>query len=153
MENILMPKVNYNYGDLQDHDAMGVGIKNKNGEILLQDHIKFGFWTIPIGKSKPGQSVEDGLQEEILEECAIVIQKFKQLVRKEYTYNRNGKTVTVTSYIFEVEEYSGIIKNNEPQKHRSQIFMSLDKIKTLPYLSDATILYLEHLGLRRVARL
>lgn len=148
-----MKKVKYNYGDLKSHDAMGVVIKNAKGEILMQDHVKFGFWTIPIGKAEEDQSVEEGLKQEMLEECGIKVESCKERISKEYSYERDGKKVKVKSHIFEVEKYSGILKNNEPQKHRSQIFINLEKIKKLPYLSDATVLYLESLGFKREAKI
>jgi len=45
------------------------------------------------------------------------------------------------------------MKNNEHQKHKQQIFLSIDKIKELPYLSDMTLLFLETLGFKRDARI
>lgn len=144
-----MAKINYNAEDIVDHYGVAVVIKNKKGEILMQEHMKYGFWTIPVGKVKKGQSVEEGLKEEIFEECNIFIEEFKEIATKEYSYDRNEKNVKVFSHLFEIVKWSGKMKNNEPKKHKTQIFMPLEKIKRLPYLSDLTLLYLETLGFKR----
>lgn len=73
-----MGEVKYNEEDVCDHQGVAGVIKNSKGEILMQEHIKYGFWTIPVGKAKLGQSVEEGLKQEILEECNIEIKKIKR---------------------------------------------------------------------------
>src|SRR3989344_6124845 len=133
-----MTKIKYNSEDILDHHGVAVIIKNQKGEILMQDHIKYGFWTIPVGKVKEGQSIEEGLRQEVFEECNILIEESKEIINEEYVYHRDGRAVKVLSHIFEVSKFKGEIKNNEPQKHKQQIFLSLDKIKKIPYLSDLT---------------
>jgi len=146
-----MEKVKYNSEDILNHHGIAAVIKNEKGEILMQEHVKYGFWTIPVGKVKIGQSVKEGLKQEILEECNIFIEKSKQLKTKKYIYNRNGNEVEVLQHLFEIIKYRGKIKNNEPNKHKQQKFLSLNKIKNLSYLSDCTILYLKVLGFERQA--
>jgi len=107
----------------------------------------------PVGKVKNEQNVEEGLKQEILEECNITIKKFRELIVRNYTYNRDKNEVLVISHLFEVLSYDGEIKNNEPQKHRQQNFLPISEIKKLPYLSDLTLLYLELLGFVRKARI
>jgi len=119
----------------------------------MQEHVKYGFWTIPVGKVKNDQDVEEGLKQEILEECNITINKSKELIVKNYKYNRDGNDVLVISHLFEILSYDGEIKNNEPQKHKQQIFLPISKIKKIPYLSDLTLLYLELLGFKRDAKI
>ncbi|MBI4447378.1 NUDIX hydrolase [Candidatus Woesearchaeota archaeon] len=148
-----MAKIGYNAEDIVDHQGVAVVLKNKKGEVLMQQHVKYGFWTIPVGKVKDWQSVEEGLKEEIFEECNITVEEFKEITTKEYAYNRNGNKVKVFAHLFEVDRWSGRMKNKEPKKHKIQIFMPLNKIKKLPYLSDLTLLYLETVGLKRKARL
>lgn len=143
----------YKEEDLSDHDGICAVIKDKEGKILMQNHVKFGFWTIPVGKVKKGQSVEEGLKEEIFEECDLRITKFVELKSRNYEYLRRGNKVNVFSHLFEVQEYSGEMKNKEPEKHSEQKFISLEEIKKLPYLSDLTLFYLEYLGFIREARL
>ncbi|MFA5258661.1 MAG: NUDIX hydrolase [Candidatus Pacearchaeota archaeon] len=147
-----MVEVKYNSEDVCDHQGVAAIIKNSNGEILMQEHIKYGFWTIPVGKVNFGQSVEDGLKQEVFEECNIDIKKLKEIASRKYDYIRDGKNVAVEVHLFEIIEYSGTIKNKEPNKHKVQEFLSLDKIKNLPYLSDNTLLYLETIGFKREAR-
>ena len=147
-----MEKIHYSSEDLHSHHAIGAVIKNNKHEILMQEHVKYGFWTIPIGKVKSEQSVEEGLKQEILEECAIQIEKFKEIVQKDYIYERDGKNVKVLVHLFDILKFKGEVKNNEPLKHKQQIFLSVEKIKNLPYISDSTILYLEQLGIKRGAR-
>lgn len=148
-----MQKIKYNEEDLISHHGVAAVIKDENGGILMQKHVKFGFWTIPVGKVKMGQSVEDGLKDEIKEECDINVEDFKEIAFKEYRYTREGRIVSVLSHVFEIQGYSGTIRNSEPQKHSKQLFMPIAKIKRLSYISDVTQLYLEKLGFKREARL
>lgn len=139
-------KINYNSEDLKSHDALGVVIKNSRNQIIMQDHIKYGFWTIPVGKAKDGQDLEDAVKQEIREECGVEISKFRFLSKKSFKYPRNGKLIDVVIHLFEVLEYKGEIENKEPEKHREQKFINIEEIKRIPYLSDATLMYLEYLA-------
>lgn len=145
--------IKYNPEDLVSHDGIAVIIKNSRGEILMQEHVKYGFWTIPVGKVKQGQGIEDALKEEILEECNIRVEKCQEIRIREDSYKRNGNDVTVRAHLFEIVKYLGEIKNNEPHKHSQQLFMDLKLVKKLPYLSDLTLLYLETIGIKREARI
>jgi len=148
-----MKKVSYNEEDLLDHHAVSAVIKNFKGEILMQDHVKYGFWTIPVGKAKLGQGPVDAIKEEVFEECNLVVDKLKEIAYKEVKYPRDGKNVKVFTHVYEVLSYSGELKNNEPHKHREQKFIPLEEIKKMPYLSDSTIFFLESIGFKRDARL
>ena len=148
-----MSVITYNREDVVDHRGIAAVIKNEQGEILMQEHVKYGFWTIPVGKVKYGQNILEGLKEEIFDECNLVIKRFKEITSRNFIYQRNGKRVIVSSHLFEVVEYSGVMKNNEFEKHSTQLFMDLERIKKLPYLSDMTLLYLETLGFKRNAHL
>lgn len=142
-------KINYNQEDLKDHHGVAAVIKNDKGEILMQEHVKYGFWTIPVGKVRDDQSVEEGLRQEILEESNLAIEEYKELITRDYFYEREGYKVKVISHLFEILKYSGELKNVEPAKHRQQLFLPLEKIMELPYLSDLTLAYLERLGFCR----
>lgn len=144
-----MENIKYNKEDLEDHHATAGIIKNKKGEVLMQEHIKYGFWTIPIGKIKPGQDIEEGFKEEMLEECNAIVEESKEILAKEKEYIRNGKKVKVIEHIFEITKYSGKIENKEPDKHSRQEFLSIEEIKALPHLSNSTLDYLETLGIKR----
>lgn len=148
-----MNKINYKPEDLVSHHGIAAVIKDKDGRILMQEHVKYRFWTIPVGKVEEVQSIEDGLKKEIYEECNIKIKNFKEIGKKRFSYNRIGNKVVVFGHLFEITKYSGVIRNNEPAKHSKQVFMSLKKIKKLSYLSDLTLLYLNILGFKRKARI
>lgn len=141
--------ISYTPGDLSSHHGVAAVITNDKGEILMQEHVKYGFWTIPVGKVKEGQDILEGLKEELFEECDIVVEKCEELVTKDFSYTRAGKPITVLGHVFAVLRYSGTIKNKEPNKHTQQLFMSIEKIQTLPILSDLTLLYLEQKGIHR----
>lgn len=143
----------YNAEDIVDHHGVAAVIKNDQDEVLMQDHVKFGFWTIPVGKVMAGDDIVAGLNQEILEECNITVLESKELTTKDYAYERDGKNVHVVSHLYEITKYEGEIKNNEPQKHTQQLFLPISKIEKLPYLSDSTILYLDYLGIKRDAKL
>jgi len=119
----------------------------------MQEHVKFGFWTIPVGKVKQGQDIVEGLKQELLEECNIFVNDFTELISKEFVYNRENNLVKVLSHLFEITDFDGEVKNNEPHKHKQQIFLSVEEIKSLPYLSDMTLLYLKLLGIEREAKI
>lgn len=146
-------EINYTEEDLVDHHAVSAIIKDENGNILMQDHVKFGFWTIPIGKANPRQDPIDGIKEEVLEECNLIIEELEEIANQEKSYERNGRIVKDFIHTYKILKYSGELKNNEPHKHTEQKFMSLDKIKKLPYLSDQTIIFLERVGFKRGAKL
>jgi ADP-ribose pyrophosphatase YjhB (NUDIX family) len=146
-------KINYNKEDIADHYGVAAVIKDGKGDILIQEHVKYGFWTIPVGKVKSGQNIIDGLKQEILEECGLQVLECKEIIEKDYFYERNERNVKVASHLFEILKYSGELRNMEPTKHRQQIFMPIEQIKSLPYLSDLTLLYLDQVGFKRQARI
>jgi ADP-ribose pyrophosphatase YjhB (NUDIX family) len=146
-------EVNYNDSDLVDHKGVSAVIKNSEGEILMQDHVKYGFWTIPVGKTKEGQNVIDAIKEEVFEECNLIVEELREMGFKDIEYIREGKKMIVPAYVFEILKYSGELQNKEPKKHKEQKFMSIEEVKNLPYLSDSTIMFLESLGIKREAKL
>ncbi|HAS80631.1 MAG: hypothetical protein UR25_C0002G0037 [Candidatus Nomurabacteria bacterium GW2011_GWE1_32_28] len=145
--------IKYNSEDTVSHHGVAAVIKNNASEILVQEHVKYGFWTIPIGKVKNGQDIIVGLKEEVFEESNLQIEDYKELIVKNYYYERNNNNVKVISHLFEILKFSGEMKNMEPQKHKQQLFMSIEDIKKLPYISDLTLLYLELLGFKRNAKI
>lgn len=145
--------INYNEEDIVNHDGIAAIIKNKEGDILMQEHVKYGFWTIPVGKVKEGQSIIDGLKQEILEECDLEIIECVEIAHQDYFYERNGNDIKVASHLFEVTKYNGEMKNTEPLKHKQQIFMSIKDVSKLPFLSDMTLLYLKQIGINRQAHI
>jgi ADP-ribose pyrophosphatase YjhB (NUDIX family) len=146
-----MNEPTYNEEDLLDHHAIGAVIFDDKKRILMQEHLKYGFWTIPIGKIKKNQEVLEGLKEEIFEECNLSINACKEILVDGKDYLRNGKKIKVLNHIFLITNHSGELKNKEPEKHSQQKFIDLETIKNFRYLSDATVMYLGSLGYRREA--
>ena len=146
-----MNEIKYNEEDVSNHHGIAAVVMNEGGEVLMQEHVKYGFWTIPVGKVLPDQSVEDGLKQEVFEECGIVAEQFEEISVRKYDYNRNGEEVEVLLHLFNILKYKGEVTNNEPEKHKQQKFLSIEEIKNIKHLSDSTLLYLETLGIVREA--
>lgn len=148
-----MEKINYNDEDVKDHHAAAAVIKNAEGRFLMQEHAKYGFWTLPVGKVVKGQEIEDGLKEEVFEECNLVIEECSEIDSLEREYERRGKPVRVIEHLFEVEKYSGNLENKEPHKHLQQKFVDLEEIKRFSFLSNFTLMFLKTLGFERQAKI
>jgi 8-oxo-dGTP pyrophosphatase MutT (NUDIX family) len=140
-----MTHVKFTPEDLIDHDAIGAVFRDSRGRVLTMRHLKWNFWTIPLGKAHPGQSPQDGLVEEMYEELGVRVlaseQRTSALIR--YTDDRD---VLLRFHILEVTEYSGEIANREPSKHADLGFVELALVAEKPLLSDGTILFLNALG-------
>jgi ADP-ribose pyrophosphatase YjhB (NUDIX family) len=141
-----LEKIQYNEEDLTNHYGIAAIIYNDQKKILMLDHIKFNFWTIPVGKVTQDQTIEEGLIQELEEEVNITPIDFKQIDKLLKTYPRRGKRVKVDARLFEVIKYKGKVKNNEPKKHRSMKYMSIEEIKQLPKISHMTKLALKYLS-------
>lgn len=143
----------YTSGDLLDHEAVAAVIKDPQGDILMFQHKKFGFWTIPIGKAEPGETPYEGMLTEVSEECGINVVSAVEIASRPYTYKRDGNDVNLISHIYEVTQFDGTPRNAEPHKHLEMRFMPVSEIVKLKTLSDATLLFLEVLGITRPANL
>jgi len=141
-------KVKYNASDLRPvHEAISAVIE-KDGKILMLDHVKLNFWTIPIGKIEIGDTIEQTLKIELKEEVNIIPIKYAQIGQFTKKYNRGGVKVQITSHIFRIDKWRGTVKNNEPKKHRSIKWMSkgeLLKLARAKKLSDSTLNALKHM--------
>lgn len=125
--------------DLVDHEAISaLFYDNLFKRILLFNHIKYSFWTIPIGKVHKDQKIEDTLVQELKEELSIDVTHYFHLGKFTKTYVRAPGVLTeVTNHLYLVDGYDGDLVNNEPHKHSA---MEWVHIKDLHYLkiSDAT---------------
>ena len=141
-------KTKYNASDLRPvHEAISA-VLEKDGKILMMDHVKLNFWTIPIGKIELGDTIEQTLKIELQEEIAVLPIKYHKIGQFTKKYNRGGTKVQITSYIFRVTKWRGTPKNNEPKKHRSIKWMSMDEVEKLgkaKKLSDSTINALKYM--------
>jgi ADP-ribose pyrophosphatase YjhB (NUDIX family) len=122
-----LEKIQYTKGDLEDYTAIGaIFIKDK--KILMMDHVKFNFWTVPIGKAEKNETVIQALKKEMKEELNINVLKFKLITIWKKTFINAGKRIKTENYLYLVENYSGTMRNNEPKKHRSIKYMTIDEI-------------------------
>lgn len=135
----------YKEEDLQDHSSINAVIKNSDGMVLMQDHIKYNMWMIISGKVKSGQGPEEALVEEVFEETGLTVISYKLLKCKPLRYIRNDAPISVQIHLYEVIKYNGAPENMEPHKHRSLKFMDLDEIINIPNLSDVTKIWLDHI--------
>ena len=90
----------------------------------MMDHVKFNFWTVPIGKEDKGETVEHALKKEMKEELNIAVKKYKLITIWKRTFTNAGKKIKTENYLYLVEKYSGTIKNNEPQNKISGIIQA-----------------------------
>lgn len=74
-------------------------IWNEQGQILIdrrrQDGLLGGLWEFPGGKLEPGETVEDCIRREILEELGIEIEVGEHLITIEHTYTHFHVTLNV----------------------------------------------------------
>jgi len=123
--------INYNESDKESHNGIGAVILNEEGQVLVQDHVKFGFWTLPIGKSGVNEDPREGMNKELLEECNVEAEKLTELSRITKKDIRDGVDIDVTVILYHAEDLIGEIRNNEPDKHREQKFMDVDEFKKI----------------------
>ena len=133
-----------NNEDIQPcYNAIGAVIKNNKNQILIQKHVKYNIFTIPIGKCPSHISHDIGLRREMLEECDIHVNTLLHLDRGDLVFELfSGQHITVHSCLIEVLGYNGVIKNMQPDKHEFQKFIDISDIQNLGTLSYITQLYL-----------
>lgn len=108
--------------DLVDHTSIGA-ILHREDSILLFKHIKYGWWTIPIGKVKSSQTIEQALIVEMSEETDIIVTKFQRLGEFTKTYDRGrGIKTKINCIIFDIISYEGEIINAEQDKHQWMVW-------------------------------
>lgn len=127
----------YTQEDLSVDTAIWALIRNEEWNILVLFVNKLWKYSIPIWKVK-NWTPEQVLVEEMSEELGISVTDYKEItvIQGEYPYNNVIRKIQ--THIFEVISYEGIIRNNEPHKHETMKFMSLDQIKLLSDKTHAT---------------
>jgi 8-oxo-dGTP diphosphatase len=115
-------------------------IRNEEGKILMLDHKKTGMWTIPVGKVEPGESIIDALYRELEEEVNIKVQGYESV----NDFTRAFPQGETRTFVFNIERYTGEVKNNEPHKHLNMRWMAIEEIETLR-ITHATKGALEYL--------
>lgn len=82
------------------HKIIGVAvIWNNQGQILIDrrrlEGVMGGLWEFPGGKIELGETVEECIKREILEELGIIIQVGEHLTTIDHTYTHLRVTLTV----------------------------------------------------------
>lgn len=107
--------------------GVGVIIRNQDGKILVQDHVKRGFITCPIGTVEHGELHLDAMIRELKEELGIEAGEMSLLL----SCNVRCGDIWVDTHIFELQTYRGEITNKEPHKHRSLMWYSKEELNAL----------------------
>jgi len=82
------------------HKIIGVAvIKNELGEILIDKRLPKGnfggFWEFPGGKLEVGETIQNCIKREIMEELAIEIEVDQHFLTIDYTYSQCQLTLLV----------------------------------------------------------
>ncbi|MFQ4149735.1 NUDIX domain-containing protein [Arthrobacter sp. LAPM80] len=136
----------YTHDDVVDHDAVAMAIPGPGGVYLALDHVKFNWWTIPLGKCNPGQSLAGSVAMELNEELGLESVTFLELAQQRFRYIREGLTVEVNLHLVEVTAFRGRPENREPHKHRSLRWLSLNELFNLNRTADGTLMLLQNRG-------
>jgi 8-oxo-dGTP diphosphatase len=95
--------------------VVAAAIFNDQGQVLITrraDHVhQGGLWEFPGGKLEAGESVQDGLKRELLEEVGISINQAQPLIRLRHDYP--DKSVLLD--VWRVEDFSGTAHGAEGQ--------------------------------------
>ncbi|BAW98381.1 hypothetical protein [Vibrio phage pTD1] len=106
--------------------TVGALIKNEEGKILIQMHVKIGGYTVPSGKLEDGETLEEGLRRELLEE--IGVSDLTILGEYHHWFNNYTFLGDVEQTIFAVELHEEP-RNMEPDRHPFLGWMSPDEIR------------------------
>lgn len=145
--------IRYNPDDLENHEAVAAVVRDREGRVLMFNHKKYGFWTIPVGKATANETPLEGITTELKEELGIAVTQATEIAVKPYVYERRGSRVHVNLHLYVIDSFEGEPKNNEPEKHTAMKYMDIETIAKLEYLSDATVMFLKSEGINREAHL
>jgi len=140
-----IPAVGLTAEDLEPHDGVA-GVLMVGGAVLMFKHRKFGFWTVPVGKAKPGQAPEEGMLEEVSEETGVSPTDYELIGTfscPDELLNPNGGKWFEKIYVYLIREYVGEPTNAEPEKHPEMRWVPIEGLDALGELSGATRVFIE----------
>jgi len=119
-------------------------IFNKNGQVLLQ-HKARGFgkgkWNGPGGKLELGESVEDSVRREVIEETELVLGKIEERAYLEFIFVDNEEW-NMKSYVFICSDFKGEPVNTGEGELR---WFDLDKVPLHKMWDDDKIWFMKAL--------
>lgn len=102
--------------------ACGCMIFNENKEILLQKRVDDGKWGIPGGNMELGETIEETVCREVLEETGLKVEELKLFNiysgKSQHHIYPNGDEVYFVNIMFKTNKYTGKleIKDNESKE-------------------------------------
>ncbi|MCT7951377.1 8-oxo-dGTP diphosphatase MutT [Ancylothrix sp. C2] len=113
------------------HKNIGVAvIWNHSGQILIdkrrREGLLGGLWEFPGGKLEEGETIEECIRREILEELAIDVEVGEHLITIDHTYTH----FRVTLNVFHCRHFAGEPQAIECDEIR---WVSLDEIDQFPF--------------------
>lgn len=126
-------------------------IKDKEGNILLQDHNKLQRYTLPGGKAYEFEYDKMALIREMFEELGIIVYRYEELFTEvfndlEYPAN-SGQRFNFTQVFYNVSQYEGNVINKEPDKHSKLVWVNPKNIRSIGPVSVVLDCYLKSIGL------
>lgn len=118
-----------NSEDRADHRSAAGIIRDADGRILVLRHVKHKCLSLPVGKCKPGESPLQGLCTEMREELGIEVLGATEVVSFQKSYDFTGKPVNVDMHVFQINSYTGEIRNMEPAKCAGLLWTTEDNLK------------------------
>lgn len=126
-------------------------IKDKDGNILIQDHKKLQRYTLPGGKAHEYEFDKMALIRELFEELGIMAYRYNELFTEVYDgleYPANsGTKFDFTQVFYEITHYEGDVINKEPDKHPKLLWVNPKKIRELGPISVVLDSYLKSINL------
>ncbi|WP_199425655.1 NUDIX hydrolase [Thermaerobacillus caldiproteolyticus] len=120
-------------------------IKNKNGEILLQQRKHpHGFWGLPGGLMELGESTEETARREVLEETGLTIGNCKMIDvisgANNYVKAANGDEFYMVTIVYETNEFFGDL-HMDPNESLDLRFFHVEQVPKQMVQSHQRILY------------
>lgn len=133
-------------------EAVVAYIRNDEGKFLLLYHVNQDYWTPPGGKVEPDDwNTRESICREVFEEVNYDVMQIKDWTPQVHC---NKVTTTITHecgdenwilhlyYIPFYNEFKDKLINNEPEKHSSMKWFSIEEIEKLPKVSYSVKLLL-----------
>lgn len=106
-------------------------IKNEKNEILLQRRqgtkLWPGFLALPAGHIDEGENAYEAAIREAKEELGIIISK-ENIIDSFVVNRRNKSLMPYFDVYFEINNYTGIIKINEPEKCSELVWCEINNL-------------------------